>query len=158
MSRTSIANHPGIIERLIKYFNIDRDRVITFLKYATCIFHFGNTEGSNILKGKTILVIGTPYHAEFLYKLVAFSMGLNFDVDAVMKGQLVNHNGYRFWFTTFEDEILRNIHFWMIESDLEQAVGRARLLREICNVYLFSNFPLSQAKIIDFDLSKLPNE
>ena len=33
----------------------------------------------------------------------------------------------------------------MIESELEQAVGRARLLRKECTVNLFSNFPLRQA-------------
>ena len=117
--------------------------------------HFGNTEGSNTLEGEDILVVGTPYHAEFLYKLVAFSMGLDFDANEEMTSQFVAHNGYRFWFTTFKDENLRAIHFWMIESELEQAVGRARLLRNKCKVNLFSNFPLRQAKMIcDFDYDK----
>ena len=44
----------------------------------------------------------------------------------------------------------------MIESELEQAVGRARLLRHACTVHLFSNFPLKQAKMIDeFDYGKV---
>ena len=65
------------------------------------------------------------------------------------------HNGYRFRFTTFKNENLRAIQFWMIESELEQAVGRARLLRNSCDVHLFSNFPLSQAKMVeDFDYGK----
>lgn len=52
---------------------------------------------------------------------------------------------------TFDESapMLRNIQFWMIESELEQAVGRARLTRCDRNVNLFSNFPLSQANIID---------
>jgi len=64
-----------------------------------------------------------------------------------MKPCKVIHNGYLFHFTTYgeEHEVLRKILFWMIESDLEQAVGRARLLRYDCTVYLFSNFPLRQA-------------
>ena len=37
----------------------------------------------------------------------------------------------------------------MTESELEQAVGRARLLWHDCTVYLFSNFPVQQAQIID---------
>jgi len=106
------------------------------------------------MEGKDILVIGTPYHAEFLYKLTAFTMGLDFDEDAVMKEQLVTHNGHRFWCNTYEDAVLRDIHFWMMESDLEQAVGRARLLRNDCIVRLFSNFPLSQTQIKDFDYSE----
>lgn len=101
-----------------------------------------------MLEGKDILVIGTPYHAEFLYKLAAVSMGIKFDEGEKMTLLTVDYNGYRFRFTTFVDEKLRKIHLWMIESELEQAVGRARLLRNACTVNLFSNFPLSQAKMI----------
>jgi hypothetical protein len=39
----------------------------------------------------------------------------------------------------------------MIESELEQAIGRARLLRNKCTVHLFSNFPLPQAKMMEFE-------
>jgi hypothetical protein len=155
MSRTSIENSPGIIQRLMKRFNISANKVITFMIYALSALHFGNTEGSNSLEGENLLVIGTPYHAEFVYKLVAFTMGLDFDEDAEMKEQMVTHNGCRFWFNTYEDDVLRNIQFWMIESELEQAVGRARLLRHDCDVHLFSSFPLRQAKIVDdFDYNK----
>ena len=133
----------------------DEDKVITFMKENIGSLHFGNTEGSNTLEGENILVIGTPYHADFIYKLAAFTMGLDFDEDAEMERQLVTHNGYRFWFTTYKDENLRAVQFWMIESELEQAVGRARLLRNPCEVNLFSNFPLSQAEMIeDFDYGK----
>ena len=141
-----IENNPGIIDRIVKRFGINN--VISFKKYGMGPLHYGNTEGSNIYEGEDLLVIGTPYQAEFVYKLFAFTIGLDFDEDAKMKSQLVTHNGYRFWFTTYEDEVLRNIHFWMIESELEQAVGRARLLRYPCTVTLFSNYPLTQAKII----------
>jgi hypothetical protein len=151
MSRTCISSYPGIIERLMKRFGIGGEKVITFMKDGPGPLHFGNTEGSNALEGEDILVIGTPYHAEFLYKLVAFTLGLDFDEDAEMKPQLVTRNGYRFWFNTYEDEALRAVQFWMLESELEQAVGRSRLLRHDCDVHLFSNFPLSQAQIKNFD-------
>lgn len=155
MSRSSIAKNPGIIGRLMKQFKMDESHVITFMKENVGILHFGNTEGSNTLEGANLLVVGTPYHAEFIYKLVAYSMGLEFDEEEKMSPQEVVYNGYRFRFTTFKDEGLRAIHIWMIESELEQAVGRARLLRNACKVYLFSNFPLSQAEMImDFDYGK----
>ena len=147
-----INSNPGIINHLAKLFNIHR--LITHKGYGFdwCILWYGNTEGSNIYEGYDLLVIGTPYHAEFLYKLVAFTMGLDFDEDAEMMVQLVSHNGYQFWFNTYKDEALRDIQFWMLESELEQAVGRARLLRNRCTVHLFSNFPLIQSNIInDFD-------
>ncbi len=157
MSRASMANNPGIVDKLMERFGVgkDEDKVITFMKENIGSLHFGNTEGSNTLEGENILVIGTPYHADFIYKLAAFTIGLDFDEDEEMERQLVTHNGYRFWFTTYKDENLRAVQFWMIESELEQAVGRARLLRNPCEVNLFSNFPLSQAEMIEeFDYGK----
>lgn len=155
MSRSSLANNPGVIQRLMRRFGMESSHVITFMRENIGTLHFGNTEGSNTLEGKDILVVGTPYHAKFIYLLAAFSMGLEFDEDEEMVLQDAIHNGYRFKFTTFQDERLRAIHFWMIESELEQAVGRARLLRHDCTAHLFSNFPLNQAKMIgDFDYGK----
>ena len=152
MSRSCLKNNKGIVEKLVERFHMDRDNVITFMKEKIGSLHFGNTEGSNTLEGQDILVVGTPYHAEFLYKLAAFSMGMNFDEDEKMTLQDVVYNGYAFKFTTFENEELRAVHFWMLESELEQAVGRARLLRNECTVHLFSNFPLSQSIMVeDFD-------
>ena len=46
---------------------------------------------------------------------------------------------------TYRDELLRTIQFHLIESELEQAVGRARTLTERCNVRVYSNFPLRRA-------------
>lgn len=156
MSRTCVDNNPGIIEKLMNHFGVSEEQVITFMKENVGSLHFGNTEGSNALEGKDILVAGTPYHADFLYKLVAFTLGFDFDEYEKMTPQTVAHNGYRFRFTTFVNEGLRNVQFWMIESELEQAAGRARLLRHDCDVHLFSNFPLSQAEMInDFDFDKL---
>ena len=152
MSRTCLANNPGMVESLMHRFGMGGDNVITFMNQGIGELHFGNTEGSNMLEGQDILVIGTPYHAEFIYKLAAFSMGLEFDEDEKMQPQTISHNGYRFQFTTFQDEGLRKVHLWMIESELEQAVGRARLLRNRCEVHLFSNFPLNQSEMVeDFD-------
>lgn len=155
MSRSCLNSNKGMIEKLMKHFCMDEDKTITFKNEGIGSLHFGNTEGSNMLEGKDILVVGTPYHAEFLYKLAAISMGIEFDEEEKMTLQTIDHNGYRFQFTTFQNEELRKIHLWMIESELEQAVGRARLLRNACTVNLFSNFPLGQAKIIHgFDFGK----
>lgn len=152
MSRSSIASDKGIVHRLMHYFDMEESHVITFMNQNIGQLHFGNTEGSNSLEGDDILVIGTPYHAPFLYKLVAHTIGFDFDEDEEMTMQLVTHNGYRFWFNTFADEDLRAVQFWMIESELEQAIGRARLLRHECTVHLFSNFPLRQAEMVtEFD-------
>lgn len=145
MSRQCIDEDTGILKKISDWSGFDH--MITFKKYAVDDMYFGNAIGCDYLKGQNIDVVGTPYQVDFLYKLFPFSLGLDIDGDATMKPCRVSHNGYTFYFTTFGEEhvILRRFHLWMIESELEQAVGRARLLRCNCTVNLFSNFPLRQA-------------
>jgi hypothetical protein len=57
----------------------------------------------------------------------------------------LEHNGFRFYFKTFENDDLREIQLQMIESELIQAVGRARVLRNDCIIEVYSNLPLQQA-------------
>ena len=74
--------------------------------------------------------------------------------NAGMRKCLVKRNGYLFWITTYEahHKILREIHFCIIESDLEQAAGRARLLNNICIVNVFSNYPVKQAFMNEYPI------
>ena len=44
--------------------------------------------------------------------------------------------------------MLREIQLYLIESELIQAVGRARLLRNDCTVTVLSNLPITQADFI----------
>lgn len=145
MSRSFMDENPDIISRIKQWTGFKH--TISFKKFDACGtdgLHFGNCAGSDSQKNENIDVIGTPHQPEWIYKLFAFSLG--YDVEAQIKpNAIVTHNGYRFRFTAYEDEILRAIQFYMIESELEQAVGRARLLRCCCTVNLFSNFPLKQA-------------
>ena len=127
------------------------------LKYGLCDMYYGNAIGCDHLKNENIDVVGTPYKIDFLYKLLPFALDIDIDADAKMKSCKVIHNGYKFHFTTFgeEHEVLRKFHFWMIESDLEQAVGRARLLRCDCTVNLFSNFPIRQSVVKESGYEKM---
>lgn len=59
---------------------------------------------------------------------------------------------------TYADEKMRNLQLFFIESELEQAVGRARLLRENCTVYVFSNYPCQQAELIQDSYLKVKTE
>lgn len=145
MGRNSMAEDISIISKIKKWSGFD-DTISfkKFLKHYAGDMYFGNCAGCDYLKGKNLDVIGTPHQPEWIYKLFAYSLG--FDIDAKLKPNLtVTHNGCRFRFRTYEDQTLRAIQFYMIESELEQAVGRARLLRYDCTVNLFSNFPLRQA-------------
>lgn len=148
MSRSSIDNDKGIVRRLMKHFNLDESHVITFMKEAIGFLHFGNTEGSNALEGQDILVVGTPYHADFLYKLIAFTLGYDIDGDEEMTPQIIFRNGYQVRINTYENEDLQRVHLWMMDSELDQAAGRARLLRHDCTVHLFSRYPMKQAEIV----------
>ena len=150
-SRTCIDEDPNVFKRISDWTG--SKHMITHkeyaLKYGLCDMYFGNAIGCDHLMGENIDVVGTPYKIDFLYKLLPFVLGIDIDADAKMKSCKVIHNGYKFHFTTFgeEHEVLRKFHFWMIESELEQAVGRARLLRCGCTVNLFSNFPIRQAVV-----------
>ena len=154
MSRDCIHKNPGILEKIKK--DTGYIPTITFKEFAEDgDLYFGNAEGIDYLKGMDINVVGTNYLAEFLYKLFPYSIGLDFDEDAKPKiNLLVTHNGYRFRFTTYEDKVLQDFQFWMLESDIEQAIGRARLLREFCTVNLYSSFPTEQAVMAEYDYDR----
>ena len=148
MSRSCLQNHPGIIPHLQERFGIPDSNVITYLAMEIGDLHFGNAEGSNMLEGEDILIVGSAYQPPFIYVLASAALGFEIG-DTKMQNQWIEYNGYSSEYYAFDDEELRAVQFWMIESELEQAVGRARLLWHDCTVYLFSNFPVQQAEMID---------
>lgn len=96
--------------------------------------------------------MGTPHANSIVYLLYAHALGFsvpiidqqnnNFDLMPIVR------NGFEFYFNTFSDsQILREIQFYLIESELIQAVGRARPLRFPCKVQLFSNFPIPGCRL-----------
>lgn len=107
-------------------------------------YHFGNVEGLNDNRGKDIAVIGLPNLNNVVYALYAMRMGYMGDVH--MCCRRIKYNNCDFRLNTFEDKIIRRIQLWLLSSQLEQAVGRARLLRENCTVTVFSGFPVEQAE------------
>ncbi|MSS11310.1 hypothetical protein FYJ38_22080 [Clostridium sp. WB02_MRS01] len=130
--------------------------IITFSKMGKGFneyeLHFGNTEGINALTGKDIAVVGTPHYAETVYKLIAFHLGI--DVSDALHWQIIKYRGYKFGFTTYNNPMLREIQLYFIKSELEQSIGRARLLRFPSTVYLFSDFPCEQAELVQEEYIK----
>ncbi len=108
--------------------------------------YFGNELGSNCLTGQDIAVVGTPHSNEIAYKLIAKHLGL--EVTDTLHRESVRYNGYHFKLATYSNPKLQELQLYVIHSELEQAIGRARLLREDCTVYLFSNLPCEQAEFI----------
>lgn len=122
--------------------------VITFMNFKKIfknpsIFHFGNTAGYDELKGLDIAVVGTdnkPIHVYFFYaKLTGMDIKGS---DNTLDNRVIDWNGFRFRIMTFENETLKDIQLSIIESELIQAVGRNRNLRENCTTLLFSSLPL----------------
>lgn len=111
---------------------------------------FGATEGLDMFKGENIAVIGTPHVNPITYILLANALGKKprcNDTRTTMQYTKVKRNGYEFYFNTFSnDESLREIQLFLIESELIQAVGRARILRNNCTVKVLSNLPLQGAE------------
>lgn len=105
--------------------------------------HFGNTSGYDQLKGMDIAVAGTynkPLHVYFFYAKI---IGMHIvGSDNLLNMRIIEWNGFRFKAMTFENKILRDIQLSLIESELIQAVGRNRNLRENCETLLFSSQPL----------------
>ena len=100
----------------------------------------------NCMEGKNISVVCLPNVDELVYKLYGMAAGVNVD-NYNMRSMRVEYNGYDFYINSFDNEKLQMIQLWMLESLLEQAVGRARLLRFDCTVKVFARFPIDQAMI-----------
>ena len=146
-SRCCMRSNEGIIEYLKK--EIGDDVVITFKEFEGCFdseYHFGNTEGVNCLEGQNISVIGIPNVNDIVYKL--YALLAHESIKEQMCSMRIQHNGYNFCMHTFKSHVLRTIQIWLIESLLEQAVGRARLLRYDCTVKVFAGFPVEQAEFV----------
>lgn len=107
--------------------------------------HFGKTEGFDSLKGKNIAIVGTPHNRPVLYKLLGVALG--YKTTGSMTVHRIKRNNYEFPFMTFANESMRNLQLFLIETELEQAIGRARVFREDCTVYVFSNYPCQQAEL-----------
>lgn len=145
MSRRAMRQDMDIIPKIKKCTGFKH--TISFKEFEQFYegeLHYGNCAGCDFLKNQNIDVIGTPHQPEWIYKLFAYSMGLSIDYQLIPQTPIIR-NGFKFTFTTYRDLVLKNIQLYMIESELEQAVGRARLLRCDCTVNLFSDYPLKQS-------------
>jgi hypothetical protein len=70
-------------------------------------------------------------------------IGIDFkDIDLEMKYQKIEWNGFRFMFMAYNNKDMREIQLSLIESELVQAIGRARVIRTDAKVEVYSNLPL----------------
>lgn len=155
MSRECIRKLDGqkVKEVIKEITGVPEEQIITFKKFMDeSEIHFGKTEGFDKLKGKNLAIIGTPHYIVALYKMVG--KYLDYDTSKKLCRQRVENSNYSFKLMTFSDAEMRNLQMYILEAELEQAVGRARLLRYNATVWVFSNFPLRQAEINQEDYLK----
>lgn len=129
------------------FFNSDRKEDI----------YFGNTEGIDSLKGENITVIGTPHLNPIAYLLISVALGYRMGLEeSRMEYIPVERNGLRFYFTTYSnDSLLKEVQFYLVESQLLQAIGRARVNRFPAKVLILSNLPVVGAEYISFSQKEL---
>lgn len=138
------------------------NNVITFAKFENKfrkagfnpIAHFGACSGLDSYKGQDLIVAGTPHADERVYRLLAAIIAGK--VESYEKISYINarRNGFEFYFNTYaEGSLLQEIQFYYIESELVQAIGRARVLRTNATVHVFSNYPVRGAALYDKKIS-----
>ncbi len=157
LGRGKLANSPEIYERIASgILQGKRLPLITFKDYPTNIkvrekysstsMHFGNTTGLDGLKGQDLVIIGTYFQNEQFYKLIGCYLGADLEADRRPTRRECSYGGKSFQMITYKDPVLRRIQLYSIGSEMEQAVGRARLLWCDSTVYLFSAYPVEQAE------------
>ena len=145
-SKSCMTENCDIITELREKYE-DKSSIITFKDFAKYgELYLGAAQGTNELAGCDLTVIGTFHRPEYVYKLWAMMMG-DLNTDDTLAVRRIERNGFNFSFMTFKDPLLREIQLYLIESEEEQAVGRARLVSHDCNVHLFSNLPLKQCRL-----------
>lgn len=150
-SQDCVKNHEEIIKKIMydkKY------KIISFKgfldKYNLQGEHFFATTGLNKLEGSNIKIVGLPNRNQMYYTGLAYNIyGKEYKETPSMSFQTVELNGYKTKFYTFDDEELRRIHIWSVMSELEQSVGRARLLTNDKVVLIFAGLPVEQANIVN---------
>ena len=130
-------------------FCAQREKDGTFLKgsdgkvpvYGT----FGGLQGLDSLGGTPVAVYGTPYPPEYVVKLWAAVLGLNMDEDGFdFAERAVEWNEFEIFVPTCSDDPdLQRLYLWLAHSEIVQAVGRARLVNNDCEVHVFAKLPVS---------------
>lgn len=152
-SRDSLKRYPDrlkLIQGLVK-----DEKVITYKgeefkdKFPNIIANYGSLLGLDVYSGMDMSVVGIQHLNPIVYGLYALALGCEVKfADLTLHYIPIEHNGFKFYFNTFaENSFLRTIQLHLIEAELVQAIGRARLARNDCTVTFYNNFPIQGAEI-----------
>lgn len=150
-SRTCLKNEPELIKEIAEKH--PNNCFISFMNEMHKIpvpdankIYYGKALGTNSFAGKDITIIGTPHVPEYVYKLYAAE--LNYETNSSLAVRKTKYSNYIFELMTFDKPFLKEIQSYIISTELEQAVGRARLISNDCTVSVYSSFPVEQAEIV----------
>ncbi len=149
------------VQNAAKRYVDENTPIITFMKYQYYNFaknkqsrvniapglYFSKCLGSNKLKNKDIIVLGTPFMNDISYKLIGYFLDDNIS-DFGEVHRRIQYKEYEFYHRTYEDSTLRNLQCYWMKGELEQAVGRARIIQYDKTVVVFSTVPCEQATFI----------
>lgn len=151
-----------------KVINTIRDKsegirnIITFKKYKhhfekegfNVIATYGACTGIDKYNGQDLIVAGTPHCNDSYYKLMVALLKEDAQIISTNEYQNVKRNGFEFYINTFnaelenlEAELLREVQYYYIETELAQAVGRARIISNNVTVHYFASYPLVGSKL-----------
>lgn len=112
---------------------------------------FGALEGLDECGGRDIAIYGTPHLPPSAYHAYGHVLGMvsNDEKKHDYKHRLIERNGFEFYVGCIsQNPELVELQLSLIEAELTQAVGRARLVNHANRVHLFSNFPLEGGKLV----------
>lgn len=135
------------------------DGIITFKKYEDAVraeeipvyTHFGATEGLDAFKGKNIGVFGTPFPSPHVCTLIGYLITSDDGIyeKCEFRYRVIERHEFQAKMQTCSDDaLLQEIQLWLIESELIQAVGRARLVNHECQVHVFASYPLAGGNLV----------
>lgn len=112
------------------------------------IEHFGAVMGLNEYKGKNIGIIGTPFPSVIKSQIYYFLIHGEMDIDDKSAYQEIIIDEFRVNMRLPLNEKLKEIQIWQMKSEIEQAVGRARLVENDCTVHIFGVMPITGAQVV----------
>jgi hypothetical protein len=104
--------------------------------------YFGQCSGFNDLENKDVIVLGAKHLAPHSLALYACCINESLVGQEISKPDMIEieSRAARFRYNSFENEILRMFQQHFIETSLLQAIGRPRYLRNKINIYILSNY------------------
>jgi hypothetical protein len=148
--------NPEYIDEIVKYLktklkSTEPIKIITYKNEAirdslrdegfNDVMTFGATAGLNSLKGQNFVVIGTYYINPNAVNLLAGALEQEGTISNIelIKNYKVKFQDVEQLLPTFSEGFKRDYHLWQCWQNMEQSIGRARLVREDCTVILLSS-------------------